>query len=166
MNKFYQFLSIMAVSVMLLTACDDDGDDSNNLPNPTQGISMTAKVNGAEWRATAPVASDSGSLMTIAGFAQSDSTNISFIIDPKPTAAITYDLADSTSSALALYTGAGGFLPVFGETGSLAITNFNSTTKTMSGTFTFSGYSYTLTGDSTLYSITEGKFTNLVIVSL
>lgn len=158
MKKYY-ILSALLIGATFFYACDEDTQEA--IANPQSQVpAMSAQINGAEWSANAFVGIDTAGFITIAGTNTGENSVITFLfengIEEK-----SYNLADSSSGASATYTAAS--FPSFASSGSVTISNYNTTLNLVTGTFNFETDSTILT--PTANSITGGAFTNVKIVS-
>ena len=155
MNKYYIFIALI-ISAAIFYSCDEDTEDV--IANPQDQIpSMSADVNGTEWKADAFAGLDTAGLVTITGTKTGDNTFVSIIFE-NDIQEQSYDLADTTSGVIALYNGLNR-----SSSGNVTVSNYNTTLNLVSGTFEFETDSTIVS--STPYSVTNGVFTNVKIVS-
>lgn len=164
-------LACLAV-MFVLGACQKEinGEFINNPsdtthPTNTSGL-ITAKVDGVDWKAdqsaTATVVGDSNNnfLVTIAG-TKTDGTSVQLLMQDFKTG--TFDFTD-TSLNDGVYHDASGDFDASNDTtlgvihGTIQVTSIDTLLKTISGTFSFTGYNDSATASR---AITNGVFTNV-----
>ena len=144
-----------------LTSCNSDDDDVTPVSTPatTNGI-MTCKINGNVWQSTTAAAVIDNGLINITGQIVSTGETITMTLNGET--ATVYSLAQGTNSFAAYKANSSSttsFLShVPGGTGTTSVTQINTNSHTISGTFMFTGVKTT---DFTQVQITEGVFTNI-----
>ena len=142
-------------------------DDSSSGSSSTVTTAMSAKVNGVDW--TSLSSKTSGSIMsnvsTCTGIA-ADSSRITFTVNQTVALNGTYDIGFGSGN-VGSYATTSSSVPWLSSgsvtcTGTLTITALNTTSKRMSGTFTFKGYR---ASDNSFRDITVGVFTNVAYQS-
>lgn len=157
--KKYNVLILLLVAVMFIYACDEETADV--ITNPQDQIpAMSATINGTDWSADAFAGVDSAQTVIIAGTNTGENSSILFGFTNDFVEG-SYDLSDSTSGVSATYT----FSTSVGiaSSGNITISNYNTSLNIVSGTFSFETDSTFLT--PTPYSVTNGEFTNVKIIS-
>ena len=143
-------------------SCKKD-DSSSGTSTPTPSSAMSAKVDGVDW--TSLSSKTSGSIMnnvsTCTGIA-ADSSRITFTVNQTVALNGTYNIGFGSGN-VATYAASASTAAWFSNgdvscTGTLTVTALNTTTKRMSGTFTFKGYR---ASNNTYKNITVGVFTNV-----
>jgi hypothetical protein len=168
--KNIKFLSaiFLILSVFTFTSCEnepidpaidlDDFGGNNNGPAVFQ-----ADFSGATWNATSMQAIISGNFITIGGV-KANGEGFGFLVEangtgtyPANTNLLAYTPADSEYGYWST-----NFDNPNENTGSITITNINTTNNTISGTFNFKGY----WSDTTVTSILPVQFTNGVFQNI
>lgn len=152
---------IIAITCIGFISCKKDDSSSDSTPSVT--TTLSAKVNGVNWTSLANQTTGSiiNNVSTCTGIA-ADSSRITFTINQNVALNGTYDIgfgsgnvgSFATSSSSVSWLSSGDATC----TGTLTITALNTTTKRMSGTFTFKGYR---SSDNSFRDITVGVFTNV-----
>jgi hypothetical protein len=171
--KKFKIQSLLLVLISLfLNSCNVeplDPDLLNNIPNPQVDVVFKTDFEGATWEATSATAFISGNLIRIEGV-KANGEGFGFILSgngvgtfPANSNIVTYTPANSEFGYWAINPANESE-----NTGTVNITNVNTTAKTLSGNFDFKGY----WSDATVTTIppiffTNGLFTNIpyVIVS-
>lgn len=141
----------------------DDLTTGGNNPNPNPTAVFKADFNNATWNATQYQAIVSGNIIQIVG-TKSNGETFAFLIDGATTG--TYPANDNLLS----YTPSNSEYSYWSNnisnptenTGSITISNINTTTKTISGTFSFKGY----WSDADVTTIPPVQFTNGVFTNI
>lgn len=166
-------LLVLFCTAFTVTSCDNEPIDSNidlgdfgNGGN-TSPSNFKATFNGDVWNASVSQALISGNLIQISAV-RPDGTSFGFLIDGSTTG--TYPANDN----ILAYTPANSEFGYWSlntanpteDTGSITITNINTTNKTISGNFNFKGYwsDDTATGILPVF-FTNGSFTNVAYVT-
>jgi hypothetical protein len=163
MNKIKLILGIFFIlTAFTFTSCENepidsaiDLDDFNNGSNVP--VVFKADFSGATWSATTAQAVISGNFITISGV-KANGEGFGFLVEANTTG--TYP----ANTNLLAYTPAGSEYGYWGtnfdnpdeNTGSITISNINTTNNTLSGTFSFKGY----WSDTSVTSILPVQFTN------
>jgi len=163
MNKIKLILGIFFIlTAFTFTSCENepidsaiDLDDFNNGSNGP--VVFKADFSGATWSATTAQAVISGNFITISGV-KANGEGFGFLVEANTTG--TYP----ANTNLLAYTPAGSEYGYWGtnfdnpdeNTGSITISNINTTNNTLSGTFSFKGY----WSDTSVTSILPVQFTN------
>jgi len=154
-------IGIIAFAFLGFSSCKKD-DSSSGSSTPSVSNLMTAKVNGVDWTSLGSQTSGSiiNNVSACSGIA-ADSSRITFSVMQNVVANGTYDIgfgsgniASYSSTATSIAWSSSGN----NCTGTLTITSLNTSTKRMSGTFTFKGYRVS---DNSYKDITVGVFTNV-----
>jgi hypothetical protein len=175
-HKFLSFITVFC-AVFTFISCDnepidsalnlDDFDNGGNGGNGNGPALFQAKFSDAVWTATNAEAVISGNLIALGG-ERPNGEGFGFLIQgtalgtyPANTNLLTYTPADSEYGYWST-----NINDPAEDTGSITITNINTTNKTISGTFSYKGY----WSDSTVTNIlpivfTEGKFENIPYVT-
>lgn len=153
---------IIGIAFLGFNSCKKDDSDGGA---STPGISnlLTAKVDGVDW--TSLSSRTSGSIISnvsLCSGVAADSSRISFSVMQNVALNGTYDLGFGSGN-LASFATTGTSVPWVSSgnatcTGTLTITALNTTSKRMSGTFSFKGYR---ASDNSFKNITVGVFTNV-----
>ena len=152
---------IIAIASIGFGSCKKD--DSSSGSSSTVTTAMSAKVNGVNWTSLSSTTSGSiiNNFSTITGIA-ADSSRISISVNQNFALNGTYDLGFGSGNVGSFATTASSIPWLsngsFTCTGTLIITALNTTSKRMSGTFTFKGYR---ASDNTYRDITVGLVTNV-----
>ncbi|WP_333876124.1 DUF6252 family protein [Flavobacterium sp.] len=172
--KNFKFLTgiFLIVTAFTFTSCDNEPIDSAlNLDDFGGGNTgpavFKADFSGSTWTATATQAVISGNFITISAI-RPNGEGFGFLVDASATG--TYP----ANTNILAYTPAGSEYGYWStnfdnpeeNTGSITITNINTTNNTISGTFNFKGY----WSDTTMSSIlpvqfTNGEFTNIPFIT-
>lgn len=161
---------ILLFATLLIVSCEVEPIDStidipqNNSNNPNTPASFKAKIDGVLWIAEVSEALIGGNLMAInAAIGGDNGESFSFLIDG--VAIGTYPAKDNFLTYSPAGTDFGWTSSNFDNptenTGSITITNINTVTKTISGTFTFKGYWSEFPSTIAPKNITEGVFQNV-----
>lgn len=158
--KFTGMMLVLSLS-LILSACSDDGDTSenntggntgNNTENPTNTTNMTGKINGTSfsWTGTAKIIEDA---IELKASGSSFAPRITLSMPKAVVVGETYQFA--LEGAYKVYYLNNEGANILAEEGTVTITEYDKTKKTIKGTFNFniSGTVY-----YPAYSITEGSF--------
>lgn len=159
-------LLLFAFISILFFSCDDvepldpilSGQTENDSGSGSGSVLFKTDFNGATWNASQVMAEISGSFISIGGLNNSGDS-FAFMIEANQTG--TYPANENLLSYNPASGGGYGYWSVNNDnpddnTGSITITNINTLTKTISGTFQFTGY----WSDMNETSITPIEFTN------
>ena len=160
MNKFKIHTILVLIISTFISSCNVeplDPDLLDNIPNPQVDVVFQADFNDATWNATSATAYVSGNLIRIQGV-KANGEGFGFIISGNGVG--TFPAKDN----IVTFTPAGSefgywaFNPavVTENTGSVSISNINTTTKTLSGIFNFKGY----WSDASVTTVPPIVFTN------
>ncbi len=145
MNKLFLFL-LFGLVIGLVSACKDDDDTDNNNNTP----SMTAKVGSTSFTASSITAVATSNVVAITGTSGTSIIALGLPLGATGQQNITLTSAPTT----AIYTE--GSTVYTGYTGSINVSSWDTTNKTVKGTFSFSAQILTTGAEKV---ITEGTFT-------
>lgn len=169
MKNIKFFIGLFLIfTAFTFTSCDNEPIDSaidlDDFNNGTNGPALfKADFSGATWTATTVQAVISGNFITISGV-KANGEGFGFLVEASATG--TYP----ANTNLLAYTPSGSeygywstnFNNPSENTGSITISNINTTNNTLSGTFNFKGY----WSDTTVNSILPVQFTNGVFQNI
>ena len=149
-----KFFGLFLITGFLVAGCGDDADDA---VKATQGNSASAKINGVAWSAASTDIAGASTLGMIGlGMANASS---GFVLNLNMPSTITpgsypmhYENEAQWGSVADSRTGANTWLSI---SGTLRITQHNTSTNRVEGEFSFEATSVT---DGTKRTVTEGKF--------
>jgi len=148
-------IASLCLSAMLVTGCSKDSTS-------VLSTKMSATVDGVAWSATVPLAVKSSYGFVITGTQASLAGSTStLVITLKGTTTGTYTLIATTNNCVATYTpsilaASDSYASL--TSGTVNLTEINTTDKTITGTFSFPSCSNTALKS---VAITNGKFTDL-----
>ncbi|MBK7888927.1 MAG: hypothetical protein IPJ86_17035 [Bacteroidetes bacterium] len=153
---------IIGIAFLGFSSCKKDDSDGGSSTPGTSNL-MTAKVDGVNWTSLGSLTGGSIiSNVSICSGIAADSSRISFSIMQSVALNGTYDMGFGSGNVASFAT-TGSSVPWVSSgnatcTGTLTITALNTTSKRMSGTFSFKGYR---NSDNSFKEITVGVFTNV-----
>ena len=167
-NLKAQALLLTLLAGLFLTSCGDSSDDDGP-GDVLEGISgqVTATIDGESFTSFLALGADdeAGS-----GFTATSADYSITIVFTQTLTAGTYTIVtnseedpDDVIVSLTRFQGNGAFQTFTGTTGSVTLTSVNTTSQTISGTFSFTATSIGQAESSTL-SVTNGTFTNVSYV--
>ena len=148
------------MSAVAFTSCDKKTNDPAPANNPVLNQGMTANVDGVNWVAALPIATNTDGDFTLAGISMSGQSIGFFALEANITKPGTYPVN-------AVYMTA----PQDSSTGptwvnpkaTITIIKLDTTAKKVSGTFSFSATADQRTGASGVRNITNGVFTDITL---
>lgn len=167
MKKFRLISAYLAlIAAFSFTSCQNEGLDSDLLNNvnpqqPAGPAIFKVDFGGQTFMATNATAQIQGTLLTIAGVRGTNGETITLTI-PNGTATGSYTTADQmyvpslTSTAFYANEDDAG-----AQNGAVVITNINTTARTISGTFSFTGHYSDFTQNLPTVAFTNGTFQNI-----
>lgn len=153
--KKLNLIFILLAILTLNNGCKKDKDEDENLP-----ASFSVKVEGTLWTGNTYTAAHSTILNSTEIVAYGISNSEYIVLDINGSGTGTYAIDDhNTGSGLI---GGTVFSTTFhnNPSGDIIITKYDESNGKISGTFSFVGY-----GDSNVFTVTEGKFVNVGLIT-
>ncbi len=154
-SNFKNYFLIL-LSVIALSSCSSDDDSASD--STSNDATFTATINGVVYNPAFKTAFETTSLNNILVTGSENSGEAIQLFIPSTLTAGTYDLSDSIENGIqAYYQEMDGDADdgAFATSGTLTLTTINTTTKEISGTFSFTG---TVPNTGEVITVTEGQF--------